>query len=247
MQKNGYPRYEITIPQRTRHRRDTGHGPGRGIGQGSSATAPRYPAQYQARAGFRHRAPQRTRHRPELRPAGPFSAPAAACRSVIRPGYSARTRPAPQDRRANFHPEFPIRPEFGHHVKHALPRTFAQHRRIHAPRTVQGTGTSLETEVVLPSRTHDFATNALQFVYFHKKPVQIPFRRLEQTAVESERSSMHAVYGARTEQHLPLLRLQIGNPLLESAKPTLQILHTYYNQSGGRTLFAASGEAKIKK
>ena len=33
MQKNGYPRYEITIPQRTRHRRDTGHGPGRGIGQ----------------------------------------------------------------------------------------------------------------------------------------------------------------------------------------------------------------------
>ena len=155
--------------------------------------------------------------------------------------------PAPQDRRADFHPEFPIRPEFGHHVKHALPRTFAQHRRIHAPRTVQGTGTSLETEVVLPSRTHDFATNALQFVYFHKKPVQIPLRRLEQTAVESERSSMHAVYGARTEQHLPLLRLQIGNPLLESAKPTLQILHTYYNQSGGRTLFAASGEAKIKK
>ena len=154
---------------------------------------------------------------------------------------------APQDRRADLHPEFPIRPEFGHHVKHALPRTFAQHRRIHAPRTVQGTGTSLETEVVLPSRTHDFATNALQFVYFHKKPVQIPLRRLEQTAVESERSSMHAVYGARTEQHLPLLRLQIGNPLLESAKPTLQILHTYYNQSGGRTLFAASGEAKIKK
>ena len=89
--------------------------------------------------------------------------------------------------------------------------------------------------------------NALQFVYFHKKPVQIPLRRLEQTAVESERSSMHAVYGARTEQHLPLLRLQIGNPLLESAKPTLQILHTYYNQSGGRTLFAASGETKIKK
>lgn len=77
--------------------------------------------------------------------------------------------PAPQDRRADFHPEFPIRPEFGHHVKHALPRTFAQHRRIHAPRTVQGTGTSLETEVVLPSRTHDFATNALQFVYFHTK------------------------------------------------------------------------------
>ena len=32
--------------------------------------------------------------------------------------------------------------------------------------------------------------------------------------------------GSRTEQHLPLLRLQIGNPLLESAKPTLQILHT---------------------
>ena len=95
MQKNGYPRYEITIPQRTRHRRDTGHGPGRGIGQGSSATAARYPAQYQARAGFRHRAPQRTRHRPELRPAEPFSAPAAACRSVIRPGYSARTRPRP--------------------------------------------------------------------------------------------------------------------------------------------------------
>lgn len=25
--------------------------------------------------------------------------------------------PAPQDRRADFHPEFPIRPEFGHHVK----------------------------------------------------------------------------------------------------------------------------------
>ena len=110
--------------------------------------------------------------------------------------------------------------------KAALPRTFAQHRRIHAPRTVQGTGTGLETEVVLPSRTHDFAANAVQFVYFHKKPVQIPLRRLEQTAVESERSSMHVVYSARTEQHLPLLRLQIGNSLLESAKPTLQILHT---------------------
>ena len=64
-------------------------------GRRSSATAARYPAQYQARAGFRHRAPQRTRHRPELRPAEPFSAPAAACRSVIRPGYSARTRPRP--------------------------------------------------------------------------------------------------------------------------------------------------------
>ena len=36
--------------------------------------------------------------------------------------------PAPQDRRADFHPEFPIRPEFGHHVKHALPRTFARCR-----------------------------------------------------------------------------------------------------------------------
>ena len=105
--------------------------------------------------------------------------------------------PAPQDRRADFHPEFPIRPEFGHHVKHALPRTFAQHRRIHAPRTVQGTGTSLETEVVLPSRTHDFAANAVQFVYFHKKPVQIPLRRLEQTAVESERSSTQFTAHAR--------------------------------------------------
>ena len=46
-------------------------------------------------AGFRHRAPQRTRHRPELRPAEPFSAPATACRSVIRPGHSARTRTRP--------------------------------------------------------------------------------------------------------------------------------------------------------
>lgn len=216
-------------------------------GRRSSATAARYPAQYQARAGFRHRAPQLTRHRPELRPAGPFSAPAAACRSVIRPGYSARTRqrPAGSTRGLPSRISDPARVRTSR--KAALPRTFAQHRRIHAPRTVQGTGTGLETEVVLPSRTHDFAANAVQFVYFHKKPVQIPLRRLEQTAVESERSSMHAVYSARTEQRLPLLRLQIGNSLLESAKPTLQILHTYYNQSGGRTLFAASGEAKIKK
>lgn len=172
--------------------------------------------------------PHQVRHQPKHRPASPFPDTLRAPHTnplSDRDIQHALVR-APQDRRADFHPEFPIRPEFGHHVKHALPRTFAQHRRIHAPRTVQGTGTSLETEVVLPSRTHDFAANAVQFVYFHKKPVQIPLRRLEQTAVESERSSMHAVYSARTEQHLPLLRLQIGNSLLESAKPTLQILHT---------------------
>lgn len=172
--------------------------------------------------------PHQVRHQPKHRPASPFPDTLRAPHTnplSDRDIQHALVR-APQDRRTDFHPEFPIRPEFGHHVKHALPRTFAQHRRIHAPRTVQGTGTSLETEVVLPSRTHDFAANAVQFVYFHKKTVQIPLRRLEQTAVESERSSMHAVYGARTEQHLPLLRLQIGNSLLESAKPTLQILHT---------------------
>ena len=174
-------------------------------GRRSSATAARYPAQYQARG----------RIPPPGTAADASPARAASGRTVFRPG----------DRMP---------------VRHST-RTFSTHSYA------QGTGTSLETEVVLPSRTHAFATNALQFVYFHKKPVQIPLRRLEQTAVESERSSMHAVYGARTEQHLPLLRLQIGNPLLESAKPTLQILHTYYNQSGGRTLFAASGEAKIKK
>ena len=167
--------------------------------------------------------PHQVRHQPKHRPASPFpdTLRAPHTNPLSDRDIQHALVSAPQDRRADFHPEFPIRPEFGHYVKHALPRTFAQHRRIHAPRTVQGTGTSLETEVVLPSRTHAFATNALQFVYFHKKPVQIPLRRLEQTAVESERSSMHAVYGARTEQHLPLLRLQIGNPLLESAKPTL--------------------------
>ena len=182
--------------------------------------------------------PHQVRHQPKHRPASPFpdTLRAPHTNPLSDRDIQHALVSAPQDRRADFLPEFPIPaseyrlPSLHARVrtsrKAALPRTFAQHRRIHAPRTVQGTGTSLETEVVLPSRTHDFAANAVQFVYFHKKPVQIPLRRLEQTAVESERSSMHAVYSARTEQHLPLLRLQIGNSLLESAKPTLQILHT---------------------
>ena len=99
--------------------------------------------------------PHQVRHQPKHRPASPFPDTLRAPHTnplSDRDIQHALVR-APQDRRADFHPEFPIRPEFGHYVKHALPRTFAQHRRIHAPRTVQGTGTSLETEVVLPSRT----------------------------------------------------------------------------------------------
>lgn len=170
MQKNGYPRYEITIPQRTRYQRDTGHGPERGIGQeikrdGGTVSGTISGAGPDSATGHRSgrvtgQSCVRQNRFPPRRPhAGPSFDPDIQ-HALVR---------APQDRRADFHPEFPIRPEFGHYVKHALPRTFAQHRRIHAPRTVQGTGTSLETEVVLPSRTHAFATNALQFVYFHKK------------------------------------------------------------------------------
>lgn len=225
----------------------TGHGPERGIGQGSSATAARYPAQYQARAGFRHRALQRTRHRPELRPAEPFSAPAAACRSVIRPGYSARTRTRPAGSTRGLPPRIsdPAR------VRTLRKARFAANIRTTSAysRTPHGAGhrNKPRNRGCTPVPHTRFRHERPPVRLFSQKPVQIPLRRLEQTAVESERSSMHAVYGARTEQHLPLLRLQIGNPLLESAKPTLQILHTYYNQSGGRTLFAASGEAKIKK
>lgn len=156
---------------------------------------------------------------------------------------------APQDRRTDFHPEFPIRPEFGHHVKHALPRTFAQHRRIHAPRTVQGTGTSLETEVVLPSRTHDFAANVVQFVYFHKKPVQIP-PPPPRTDCGRVRTVLHARSLRRTHGTAPpaaaAANRQSPARIRETNSSNTPYL-LYYNQSGGRTLFAASGEAKIKK
>lgn len=246
MQKNGYPHYEIILPHRTRYRRNTGHGSGRGIGRRSGATAARYPAQYHAQSGFRHRTPPRTGHRPEQRPPSP-PAPWPHADPLFDPDIQHALVRALQYRRTDFHFEFPIGPKFGHRVKHALPRTLAQHRRIHAPRTVQGTETGLETQVILPPRGYDFAPNTIQIVDFRKKTVRIPVRLPEQPAVQSERSALHAVYGARTEQHVPLLRLQVGNSLLESAKPTLQIFHIFINQAGRRILFAVSGETKIKK
>lgn len=64
-------------------------------GRRSSATAARYPAQYQARG--RIPPPGTAADASPARAASgePFSAPATACRSVIRPGHSARTRTRP--------------------------------------------------------------------------------------------------------------------------------------------------------
>lgn len=193
--------------------------------------------------------PHQVRHQPKHRPASPFpdTLRAPHTNPLSDRDIQHALVSAPQDRRTDFHFEFPIGPKFGHHVKHALPRTLAQHRRIHTLRPVQGTETGFETQVILPSRGYDFAPDTIQIVNFRKKTVRIPVRLPEQPAVQSERSALHAVYGARTEQHVPLLRLQVGNSLLESAKPTLQIFHIFINQAGRRILFAVSGETKIKK
>ena len=118
MQKNGYPRYEITIPQRTRYQRDTGHGPERGIGQeikrdGGTVSGTISGAGPDSATGHRSgrvtgQSCVRQNRFPPRRPhAGPS----------FDPDIQHALVSAPQDRRADFHPEFPIRPEFGHHVK----------------------------------------------------------------------------------------------------------------------------------
>lgn len=94
MQKNGYPHYEIILPHRTRYRHNTGHGPGRGIGRRSGATAARCP-NIISRTGRVPTPDTAADGVPARATPAITTRPVAACRSVIRPGYSARTRPRP--------------------------------------------------------------------------------------------------------------------------------------------------------
>ena len=93
MQKNNYPHYEITIPHQVRHQ---------------PKHRPASPFPDTLRAPLTGQSCVRQNRFPPRRPhAGPSFDPDIQ-HALVR---------APQDRRADFHPEFPIRPEFGHHVK----------------------------------------------------------------------------------------------------------------------------------
>ena len=63
--------------------------------------------------------PHQVRHQPKHRPASPFpdTLRAPHTNPLSDRDIQHALVSAPQDRRADFHPEFPIRPEFGHHVK----------------------------------------------------------------------------------------------------------------------------------
>lgn len=63
--------------------------------------------------------PHQVRHQPKHRPASPFpdTLRAPHTNPLSDRDIQHALVSAPQDRRADFLPEFPIRPEFGHHVK----------------------------------------------------------------------------------------------------------------------------------
>ena len=148
--------------------------------------------------------PHQVRHQPKHRPASPFPD-----RDIQHALVSA-----PQDRRADFLPEFPIRPEFGHHVKQ-LCREHSHNIGVftHPARCRAQEQASKQRLYSRPAHTISPRTPSSSSIFTKNRS-------------KSPSAASNAVYSARTEQHLPLLRLQIGNSLLESAKPTLQILHT---------------------